>query len=93
MSGPLIDLIVELFREYVDDPAPVTTADYIDGSVNCEDLNYAAYRFRQHFMPLPDSVLITSVECTREAPRSKGYPGDGSVVHKIQQRIQKAHAA
>ena len=62
MSGPLIDLIVELFREYVDDPAPVATAEYIDGSVNYEDLSYAAYRFRLHFIPLPDSVLITSVE-------------------------------
>ena len=53
MSRPLIDLVVELFREYVDDPAPVATADYIDGSVNREDLNYAAYRFRLHFLILP----------------------------------------
>ena len=62
MSRPLIELIVELFRDHVDDPAPVATADYIDASVNYEELDYEPYMFRLHFIPLPDSVLITSVE-------------------------------
>ena len=62
MSEPLIHLLLDLFRDQVDDPAPVATADYIDASMNFEEMDYEAYRLRLHHIRLPDSLLITQVE-------------------------------
>jgi hypothetical protein len=85
MSRPLIELIVELFRDHVDDPAPVATADYIDASVNYEELDYEPYMFRLHFIPRPDSVLVTSVE---RHPTQKEAPVLAAMFSKFRRLVQ-----
>jgi hypothetical protein len=85
MSRPLIELIVELFRDHVDDPAPVATADYIDASVNYEELDYEPYMFRLHFIPRPDSVLVTSVE---RHPTQKEAPVLAAMFSKFHRPVQ-----
>ena len=72
MSEPLVNVLFELFREQVDDPAPVVTADYMDVCMNFEEIDYENYRLRCQLIRLTDSLLITSVDKhPEEADNSK----------------------
>jgi hypothetical protein len=62
MSEPLVNVLFQLFRDQVDDPAPEVTADYMDASMNFEEIDYENYRLRCQLIRLADSLLITSVD-------------------------------
>ncbi len=62
MSETLVQHLLDLLRDQVDEPPPVATADYIDASMNFEELDYEPYRLRLHHIQLHDSLLVTRVE-------------------------------
>ena len=68
MSAQLVGLLLDLFRDHNDDPAPVATADHIDASMNFEELDYEPYRLRLHHIQLHDSFLITRIEQHPDEP-------------------------
>ena len=50
MSEPLVNVLFELFRNQVDDPAPEVTADYMDACMNFEEIDYENCRLRCQYM-------------------------------------------
>jgi hypothetical protein len=62
MSKPLVNVLLEIIRDQVDDPAPEVTSDYMDVCITFEEIDYENYRLRCQHIQLADSLLITSVE-------------------------------
>jgi hypothetical protein len=71
MSEPLVRLLLDLFRDHIDDPAPTATVDYIDASLNFEEIDYEPYRLRFHLIRLRNSALITSMERHPDEPENR----------------------